>query len=739
MTPALLLAAAATIAEPEDAPARLDPIVTTATAGEAPLSVIPMSVTVIDSDRLALSASGLGAEDVTDLLTGVEAAVANGTQVAFQIRGIGAVDHQALTPGAAAVYSDGVLLATNVQTGLMLYDLAGIEVLKGPQGTLFGRNASSGAINFLTERPGEGQPRYLRAGYGNFERVEAEGAYGQSLGNGFSYRLAGRYLSRDAALDNVGGGPEAAGGVPDEFGLRLGLNWENALGGALLVRTHYEEDNGVNAAPRNDSLDLADHEISVGSDGVRDTDNEFYGVSAEYERDLGDWTLTSLTAFEGFNQDYGFDFDGAVELYNSPLYSANLSYLRNFRQYSQEFRLKTDRAGRSTLFGLYAAKEDFSQTYTIWCGELDADTLIGTCPYVGAASRAGPTPVSDGTAMTLVTDIRQDRTVLAGFTYNDFALTERLTATLGARLTHERIEGAGAGRHIFDDGTVGYNNVGGLGLAAGSNTIDDTRLTGNAALSYEAGPGTVYVSLSNSYKSGGFNGEVQNNATHFSDEGLFDAETVTAYEIGFKARPSARLAWNAAAFFQDYDDPQARIFVNFPLPGGGSIISNSLSNLDAATVYGLDADMTWQATEAFSLDAALTLLNTEINQTTDTGGNAATFDGNPLPFAPETSATLGGQYDFAVARGVEGTLRLHAKYRSKYYLDPEGLDARSQKGFTTLQAEATFRLVERGIDLTVWGRNLTDEDYALSGYGFLGYDTFRSDPRTYGMRIGYSF
>ncbi|MAB11827.1 TonB-dependent receptor [Hyphomonas sp.] len=737
MSLALILAASTFTAEPEDAPARLDRVVTTATASQTPLSDIPMSVSVISGDELGLTSPYLGAEDVTDLLTGVEAAVANGTQVAFQIRGIGAVDHQALTPGAAAVYSDGVLLATNVQTGLMLYDLSGIEVLKGPQGTLFGRNASSGAISFLTARPESGQSRYLRAGYGNLERTDVEGAFGQTSG-GFSYRLAGRYLSRDAALDNRGG-PDAAGGIRDEFGLRLGLNWEEALGGALLIRTHYEEDNGVNAAPRNDTLGLSDHDISVGSDGVQDTDNEFYGTSAEYVRNLGDWTLTSLTAFEGFNQSYGFDFDGAVALYGNPLFNANLSYDRNFRQYSQEVRLKTERAGGSTLFGAYAAAEDFSQTYTIWCGELDPDTLLGTCPYVGAASRAGPDPVSDGTAMTLITDIRQERSALAAFTYNEFALSDRLAATLGARITQETIEGAGAGRHIFDDGTIGYNNVGGLGLAAGSNEIEDTKLTGNMALAYDAGAGTAYASIANSYKSGGFNGEVQNNATHFANEGLFDAETVTAYEAGFKSNPSAGFVWNAALFYQDYDAPQARIFVNFPLPDGSSITSNSLSNLDAATVYGLDADMRWQATEALSLQGGLTLLDTKIEQTTDTGGNAAKFDGNPLPFAPDVSATLGGRYAFDVTSNAEGHVSLHAKYRSRYYLDPEGLASRMQKGFTTLQAEAGIHFADPGIDVTLWARNLTDEDYALSGYGFIGYDTFRSDPRTYGLRIGYSF
>ena len=724
-------------AQTGDAPSRLNPVVTTATPSAAPLADIPMSVGVLAAEDLSLADAYVSAEDLTDLMTGVEAAVANGTQVAFQIRGIGAVDHQALTPTAAAVYSDGVYLATNVQTGLMLYDLARVEVLKGPQGTLYGRNASGGAINFVTARPGEDQRRFVRAGYGNLDRFDLDGAYGEAFDNGFSYRLAGRYLSRDAVLDNVAG-PKDAGGVRDEFGLRLGLNWEESLGGSLLVRIHYEEDNGVNAAPRNDTLDLGDHQIAVGSDGIQDTDNEFHGVSAEYSRALGDWSLTSLTAFEGYNQDYGFDFDGAVALFGNPGFNANLAYIRDFRQYSQEFRLQRDWTGGSTLFGASGALEDFSQTYTIWCGELDPATLLGTCPYVGAASRAGPAPVSDTRAMTLVTDTRQDRSALALFTYNEVDLSDRLTATLGARITHERIEGQGSGRHIFEDGTVGYNNVSGLGLAAGSNAIEDTRLSGNAALSYAIGHGNAYVSVSNSYKSGGFNGEVQNNATHFDDAGLFDAETVTAYEAGYKGR-TGQLAYNLAAFVQDYRDPQARIFVTFPLPDGSSITSNSLSNLDEAVSYGLEADFSWQATDRLSLDGAVTLLETEIDQTSDIGGNTGKFDGNPLPFAPDVSATLGARYAFALTDTIDASLAAHAKYRGDYYLDPEGLDSRMQDSFTTLQAEAGLAFTDTGLIVTLWGRNLTDEDYAVSGYGFIGYDTFRSDPRTYGIRIGYEF
>jgi iron complex outermembrane receptor protein len=202
----------------------------------------------------------------------------------------------------------------------------------------------------------------------------------------------------------------------------------------------------------------------------------------------------------------------------------------------------------------------------------------------------------------------------------------------------------------------------------------------------------------------------------------------------------AGFVWNAALFYQDYDAPQARIFVNFPLPDGSSITSNSLSNLDAATVYGLDADMRWQATEALSLQGGLTLLDTEIEQTTDTGGNAAKFDGNPLPFAPDVSTTLGGRYAFDVNPQC-GRPCLAARKIPQPLLSGPGRAgvAHAERVHDAPGRSGSSDFADPGIDVTLWARNLTDEDYALSGYGFIGYDTFRSDPRTYGLRIGYSF
>ncbi len=722
----------------DEAEKRLDPIVTTATHRAQLLSEIPASVSVLEGNTLGLADAYNSASDISDLTTGIEAAVANGTQVAFQIRGIGAVDHQALTPTAAAVYSDGVYLATNVQSGLMMYDLARIEVLKGPQGTLYGRNASGGAVNFVSAKPGESAPGYVSGGYGNFNRFDLSAASDAVISDTMSVRLAGRYLSRDAALDNVGG-PDAAGGERDEFGLRANLLWNVTPTAELLLAAHYEEDNGVNAAPRNDSLDLSDHEISVAGDGLQDTDNEFFGISARYERTLGRWALESLTALEGYNQQYGFDFDGTTAPFGVESLNANLSYDRDFLQISQEFQIQTDWDGGQSLIGLMGAVEDFSQVYTVWCGTLDVQTMLGTCRYVGAPGRAGPTPASLGTATTLVSEIEQTRGTLALFTYNEIDLAPRWTATLGARFTHERIEGEGQGRHIFDDGTVAFNNRDGLGAAIGGNAIDENRLSGNIALRYDLGAGAAYASIANSYKSGGYNGEIPNNVTHFAEEGLFEAETVTAYELGYKGTPTENMSYNVAVFYQDYDAPQARIFVNFPLPDGTSITSNSLSNLDAAVSYGLEADFAWSPVYGLDLNAGLTLLDTEIEQRSDVGGNAAAFDGNPLPFAPETSAVLGGRYEWNAWENTRAAVQLHAKYRDAYFLDTEGLASRSQDAFTTVQAEASLFFDARDLELTLWGRNLTDEDYAVSGFGFIGYNTFRSDPATYGLRLTKGF
>lgn len=701
-----------------------DTVVVTATREEASTKDLPQSVAVLAGDDLAQVD---GAEDIVMRLAGVQAAISNGSQTTFQIRGVGAVDHQALTPGAAAVNVDGVFLATNVQASLLAYDLARIEVLKGPQGTIQGRNASSGAINFITLEPAEAFEAYAQASYGRFNRWDIAAAASGPLFDGVRGRIAARYLKQDAALKNVGG-PDEAGGVRDEYGLRGALAFDLGETGELLVRAHVEADNGVNPAPRNSALSVGKHEISVGADGVRDTNNDFRGMSAQYTRAWGDWRITSLSAVEEFQQRYGFDFDGA------PASTANLSYDRDYQQLSQELYGRTKWEGGDALIGLSLASDRFSQDYLIWCGVLNPATLTGACQYPGAPARVGPAPASSAPAMSLLTYMKQTRRMGAVYALVDLELGADTTLTLGGRQTSERIEGDGFGQHIYADGVRALNNRSGAGLAIGANAIEEDRFTGTAGLRHRFGKDLMaYVSFGQGYKSGGFNGEVANNVTHYSDEGLFAAETVDAYEAGLKGGFGDALTFEAAAFWQEYDHPQARIFVAFPLPGGGSITSNSLANLDAARVKGVDLSAIWRPVDGLTITGGVVALASRIDEGGG-GTNAATFDGKPLPFASDLSATLGARQEWALGETVRASLEVNAKYQSEYFLDPEGRNDRRQGPLTLVDAMASL-VLENGTKLSLWGRNLTDEDYALSGYGFIGYDTFRSLPATWGVSV----
>lgn len=719
-----------------------DEIIVTATKTPQRVSDLGLSVSVIDG--AALTALD-GAEEITQRASGLQAAVANGTQIAFQIRGIGAVDHQALTPTAAAVYIDGTYQASNVQTGALLFDLDRAEIIKGPQSSLYGRNSSSGAINFHSALPGDEASGYIGAQIGNFDRVNLTAAATLPVSDIFSLRLSGRYLTQGPAIDNVVtnpdiAAPKSAAGERDEFGLRAIGRLQASPSTEAIFIGYYAEDNGINPAPLNDSRDVGDHEISVGPDGVQDTDNEFYGASVTVTHDFGAGVLISHSAYTGYNQQYGFDFDGTPAPFDVPSLNANLSYDRDFTQISQELRVNYSMDRAELMGGLYLEAGDFDQDYLIWCGDLDRSTLLGSCRYVGAPGRVGPTPASDGVATTLLSTITESRKTAALFTYNTFDLTPALELVLGARLTQENIEGRGQGLHYFDDGVIALNNRDDLGAARGSNEIDETRLSGNIGLNYSLSDETLlYASYANGFKSGGFNGEVINNAAHFSDKGLFGAETVDALELGMKYARSD-LSVNLAAFYQLYDSPQARIFVPFATGDGGSITSNSLSNLDKATSSGVEADVNWTPIDGLDLFAGVTWLDTHINQSEDPNvpQNAASFDGNPLPFASEFSTVLSAKYRWALQGDLEASVEADGKYQSEFYLDAEGLQDRRQDGYEIIDAAATLHL-GNGVDLGLWGRNLTNSDYAVSGFGFVGYNTFRGAPRSYGVSARYAY
>lgn len=742
-----------------------DEVIVTALKSSANAQDLGVSLSVVDGAGLERFDS---AEELSQRVAGLQAAVANGNQIAFQIRGIGAVDHQALTPTAAAVYVDGVFQATNVQTGPLLFDLERAEVLKGPQGSLYGRNASAGAVNFISKRPSDESEGYVSSEIGNFDRFNLNAATNIPVSDNFALRLSGRYLTQGPQIDNVVtdetvSAPSEAGGERDEFGLRaLGLfSLENT---EVLLNVHYAEDNGINASPRNEGLDLGKHEISVGPSGVQDTDNEFYGASAEIAHRFDNGVeFVSLTAFEGYHQQYGFDFAGLPSFFGGQ--NANLSYDRDFSQFSQELRLSRSGSWYESIVGLYLEAEEFDQDYRVWCGELNLDTLVGSCNYIAANGRVGTDdrrylrdtdgelilndeddPIIEFNASTLQSLISQERQTAALFTYNQYEITPKLDFIWGARATFENIEGEGEGRHIFEDGVVGLNNQSDLGPATGQNELEESQVSGNIGLNYKLDDNRLlYISYANGYKSGGFNGEVISNAAHFDNAGLFGSETVDTVEIGAKLSGAAyRL--NVAAFHNDYSDPQARFFDSFTLESGETITLSSLSNFAAATSKGIDLDGEFFPFDGVRIYGAATLQDSEIDDNDLVYEGEAYLDGDALPFASEVSYVVGINIAHDLTDDLAIDFNLSRKYQSEFATGLDSVNTRSvsidpafiQQGYSTLDSDIALTFSNQ-YTVGLWGRNLGNSDYATSGYRFFGDTTFRGAPRSYGVSLKYSY
>ena len=196
---------------------------------------------------------------------------------------------------------------------------------------------------------------------------------------------------------------------------------------------------------------------------------------------------------------------------------------------------------------------------------------------------------------------------------------------------------------------------------------------------------------------------------------------------------------NLTGFYQFYDRPQARIFVPFTLSGGGSFTSNSLSNLDEAVSYGFEAEMPrFSPIEGLDLTAGFTFLDTEIQQEEDPAvpQNAANFDGNPLPFASKYSAVMSARYEWALSEHIRAAISANGKYQTRFYLDAEGLEDRSQPAYGVVDAAFDLHF-DSGWRAGLWARNINNADYAVSGFGFIGYNTFRSHPRSFGVSLRY--
>ena len=706
-------------------------IVVTALRRSQSLLKVPLAIS-------AVSGQGLTTKGITNsaqLATAVPNLQVNSaygnTQPNFSLRGVSvANEYNSNQASPVGVYMDDVYLASRTSHGMGLYDLDRVEVLRGPQGTLFGRNTTGGAINFITKQPTlSGSNGYLQGGYGNFDTWTAQGALETTMvEDQLGFRIAGNYARGEGTFDNVypgGRRPNSRNTLQGRASLRI-----RPGGGPLDIKLQVfgGRDRGTQAPvfgllPYRQGLGF--YQVNENRIGFNRT--SAYGATANIAYELSDaLKLTSITSYGGGKQNLGQAADG------SPLDILDINWRSNFRQFSEEARLNYESGKLKLVAGAFYG----------WDRTITDNTF-----NIGSALGPG---VNGG----FYQHYKQVRRSYAVFAQGDYNITDKLVATIGLRYTWDRnrYEDGHANLFLGDVGgpqtplatTVPCSGVAGTcpydPNARFNIRGQNNALTGRAALSYTFDTGMlVYASYNRGYRSGAFNG-----GGYTSSIGItyIKPETVNAYEAGVKGKLfDNKLTVSAAGFYYDYANQQ----VQDTRPGPVSFLVNA----PKSQIYGAEAEASLRVLPTLTLNASAGYLHTKYKTLSLQGTD---LSGNRLPFAPEFTAQ--GGFDWTVLKVADGDLVLSptVSYFSRQYFSPFNNDNAAgtgqvnselqQKGYAKVNASLAW--VHDNLTLRAWVNNLTNKKtrgYGLDlrGAGFPYNFLVPQDPRTFGGSVRVSF
>jgi iron complex outermembrane recepter protein len=722
---ALLSALLGSVAQPALAQERsdsegLEEVVVTATRRAENLQDVPIAITAITSD--ALEARGI------DNIAEASALVPNlnlthgrdaSSQATIHIRGVGQSDEHG-DPGVG-IYVDGVFLARSYGALFDLYDLERVEVLRGPQGTLFGRNSIGGAISLVTKAPGNDREFSTQIGYESFD--------------GFSFRgSASLPIVEDVLAARVSVAASNSEGFTRNALNGERLNDQGMLGGRLAVRYTPSANVEINAAveminddanapasfissvrpgagldfvedfigPVSDyviggpaGVSVGDGERSIVLDASNDSALKVWGTHLSAEWDLGDFSLKSISAYREVENTIRSDLDG------SPLVILDQrSEDMTQSQFSQEFQALGEAFGGRGHWLLGAYYFDEEQTLPI---------IVRLLPDLAAD-------------LDFTRTVNQTAESTAIFGSLTFDVTDQLSVTAGGRYTDET-KTFNALRRTIVGGVVTFNEP---GISASFNDFSP-RVTVDYKFSDDL---MVYATYSKGFKSGGFN----TRASSSGQTQFFRPEEVVNYEAGFKSRfVDDRVQLNVSLFHMDYADIQQQaFFVN----SSGDLVS-SVTNAAEATVQGAEMELEIQAVEGLTFNGVLGYTDASFDKFVD--ANLGDISDLEFQNTPELTANIGAQYEFGV--GANWGMRLNAdySYQSKVYYDQFNAEEIAQGSYGLLNASASLSSEDEAIEISLFARNIADEVYRVSGVNLLddfGYGlNYYGEPRVVGVRL----
>lgn len=725
---AVLLAAPALHAQ--DA-ATLDAIQVTAQRKVENIQDVPVSITSVDAEKLALY--GSAGADIRFLSARVPSLNIESSYgrafPRFYIRGLGNTDFDLNASQPVSLLYDEVVQESPLLKGFPLFDLERVEVLRGPQGTLFGRNTPAGVVKFESVRPSQEFGGYARLGVGSDAMVNFEGAVGGPLGPRWSARLSALYQRRDDWVDNtLDGAPNEGFEGYDESAVRVQFLYEGEAFEALL-NLHRRDLNGTARLFRaniiqpgtNDLVPGFDRE-KVSLDGVNFSDLETWGASARLRWDFDGLVLHSITGYETAESLNRGDIDGgygAAFLPDSgpgviPFASESADGLPDHEQLTQELRLESAYDGP---FNWQAGLFWFREEITIH--GFNYDSLSPGNPQAGFAVQ------------------QQENTAWAVFASGEYDATDRLKLRGGLRYTRDRKDFAA---QVLEAAPFGAPVGGPYRVHTDANDV-----SWDASVVYAVDEDVnLYARVAKAFRAPSIQGRLL-----FADPGApnggvttADSEEVLSWELGLKADlwdRRARLGFN---LFRYTVDDQQVIAV-----GGGSNIA-TLHNADRTIGQGLELDLEAYLTDHLLVTLGSSYNDTEIRDDTlsvavcaactvtdplDAAGRAL-IDGNPLPQAPEWVHNLTARYGVPLAGGELYFLTDWA-YRSEvnFFL----YESREFRGKSSLEGGLRIGYLwnQGDQEVALFGRNITDQERIVGAIDFNNLTGFLNEPRTWGVEF----
>jgi len=624
---------------------------------------------------------------------------------------------------SVAVQVDGVLQTNPAEFNQELYDIQQIEVLKGPQGALYGRNAIGGAIIVTTKDPADEFEATVKAGYGNENSIRGQLGVSGPLGESAGYRATVNYYETDGFLHNVflndSVDPVESLSARARFVFEPTDNFRGDFRIAvddLSTRALYFVVPRVDEAnPFGGYVDDAndvDEPIQLDNPGINDRD--LLNTSLKLDFGVGDGTITSVTHYnttEEILTGDAFDFRPAANsLFNAILgFDLNQSQFLDIEAYSQELRYTSPTEGSFRwIAGAYFIHTDrFISTGNM------VDTGAGVFPVYREPRFGGNNP-----SATFLAD-SQDNDAWAVFADAILELGEKTELDLAIRYDEDK-------RENTTETPEGFLPVGTPPGSSGQvreHTWSEPQP--KLTLRYAASDNlTWYGGWSRGFRSGGFNqtgvGAVADASGIAGVNDLFEAEVAETTEVGFKSvLAGGRLAFNGAAYYTDSENGYFFVFL-------AANSTQNLGNLDAR-YKGFELEMNWKATDALNVYASYGYTDSDI-----TGMEDPSVIGNEAPLVSRNTANAGFQYDVPVG-ALDLSFRVDYRYTGRTWWEPYNTTSRDPIDIV----DARVALGDERWTATLWGRNLTDEEYnqEFSPGGFL----FKALPLRYGIEFEYNF